>query len=221
MARDSFAAKTPRRQEERNFIFFALAHLASWRFIACFSPAILDSPGQFRSIEPMQIYAPWRMDYIKTLGQKSPNDQGKCFLCEAAAASDTQDRRQRLVLWQTDLMVVLLNRYPYANGHLLVAPKAHRAEMEELTDAELTDLGKQTTAAIQLLKRAVSAQGFNVGINLGRVAGAGLPGHLHQHVVPRWGGDINFMHIVGEVSVVPQTNDQLYDELMRVRAERS
>ena len=165
------------------------------------------------------LYAPWRMDYIKSLGVKTPGggDDGKCFLCEAAAAADEATRRQRLVLWQTELSVVLINRYPYTNGHLLIAPLAHKAEMEELTDAELADLGRQTTAAVRLLKQAVSAQGFNIGINLGRVAGAGVPGHLHQHIVPRWGGDVNFMHVVGEVSIVPQATEQLYDELMRVK----
>ena len=160
------------------------------------------------------------MDYIKSLSQKSSDDKG-CFLCEAAAASDSATRRERLVLWQTDLVVVLINRFPYANGHLLVAPKAHRAELEELSDAEQADIGRQTSDAVKLLKRAVSAQGINIGINLGRIAGAGLPGHLHQHIVPRWGGDINFMHVIGEVSVVPQANSQLYDELLRVRQEIS
>jgi ATP adenylyltransferase len=163
----------------------------------------------------MQIYAPWRMDYIKTLGSKASGEEGKCFLCEAAAAADAATRRQRLVLWQTDLVVVLINRYPYANGHLMVAPIAHKPEMEELSEAEITDIGRQTTECVRLLKRAISAQGFNIGINLGRVAGAGVPGHLHQHIVPRWGGDVNFMHVVGETSVVPQANLQLYDELMR------
>jgi ATP adenylyltransferase len=161
------------------------------------------------------------MDYIKSLSQPHSKEAGKCFLCEAAAANDEASRRQRLVLWQTDLVMVLINRFPYANGHLLVAPRVHKAEMEELSDAEWTDMGRQTTAAVRLLKRAVSAQGFNIGINLGRVAGAGVPGHLHQHVVPRWGGDINFMHVIGETSVVPQATSQLYEELMRVRAENA
>jgi ATP adenylyltransferase len=161
------------------------------------------------------------MDYIKTLGHKGLAQEGKCFLCEAASAADAATRRQLLVLWQTEWVVVLINRFPYANGHLLVAPIAHKPEMEELTEAELTDIARQTTEGVRLLKRAISAQGFNIGINLGRVAGAGVPGHLHQHIVPRWGGDVNFMHVVGETSVVPQANLQLYDELMRVRAEQT
>jgi ATP adenylyltransferase len=158
------------------------------------------------------------MEYIKSLGKHDPKDNKTCFLCEAAAASNDETRRQLLVLWQTDLLVVLMNRYPYANGHLLVAPKAHKSDLEELTEAEQTEIGTQTAQAVKLLKTAVSAQGFNIGINIGRVAGAGLPGHLHQHIVPRWGGDINFMHVVGQISIVPEATLQLYDELLRIRS---
>jgi ATP adenylyltransferase len=123
------------------------------------------------------------------------------------------------VLWTTPLSLVMLNLYPYTNGHLLIAPRAHKAELEELTQAEHLDLQLQTTRGIALLKRAISPQGFNLGINLGRSAGAGLPGHLHQHVVPRWSGDTNFMSIVGEVRVVPSALSQLYDELLHVAGQ--
>jgi ATP adenylyltransferase len=156
------------------------------------------------------------MEYIRSLGGESGDG---CFLCRAAAASDEAQRRKAYVVWSTDLTIVVINLYPYANGHLLVAPRAHKAELENLTEAERLDMANQTTDAIRLLKRAVSAQGFNVGINLGRVAGAGVPGHVHQHIVPRWGGDINFMSVVGETRVVPQAMSQLYDELIKVRKE--
>ena len=122
------------------------------------------------------------------------------------------------MLWQTAHCFVVINRFPYTNGHLLVAPAAHKADLEELTDDESQDLARQTTEAVRLLKRAVSAQGFNIGINVGRCAGAGVPGHLHQHVVPRWAGDVNFMNVVGETHIVPQAMSQLYEELVRVRA---
>lgn len=160
------------------------------------------------------LFAPWRMDYIKTVVKG--DDEDKCFLCQAAAATTDAERRESLTLWTTGTMTVLINRYPYTNGHLLIAPVAHKAELEELTPDEQLDLQRQTAAAVKLLKRAVSPQGFNIGINLGRCAGAGLPGHLHQHVVPRWAGDTNFMGVVGEVRVVPQAMSQLYDELTRV-----
>lgn len=158
------------------------------------------------------LFAPWRMDYIRSIDKP---DAG-CFLCEAVAATTAQERRERLILWTTDHSIVLINRYPYSNGHLLIAPRSHKAEMDELTDAEMLDLNVQTTRALALLRRAQSPQGFNIGINLGRCAGAGLPGHLHQHVVPRWNGDTNFMSVVADVRVVPQAMTQLYDELARL-----
>jgi ATP adenylyltransferase len=163
------------------------------------------------------LFAPWRMDYIRSLDKSAnPDDGGGCFLCAAAKEQAEEERRSRAILWQTPQTVVLMNLFPYNNGHLLIAPRAHKAEMEELDDAERCDLMLQTSECVRLLKRAVSAQGFNIGINLGKCAGAGLPGHLHQHVVPRWAGDTNFMGVVGEVRVVPQAMSQLYEELVAV-----
>jgi ATP adenylyltransferase len=166
------------------------------------------------------LFAPWRMDYLRTITKPAAGaGEDRCFICEAAASPDEATKRDRLMLWTSDHCVVLINRFPYTNGHLLIAPRAHKAELDELSDDEQLDLSRQTIAAIRLLKRAMSPQGFNLGINLGRCAGAGLPGHLHQHAVPRWGGDTNFMGVVGETRVVPQAMSQLYDELMRVRTE--
>jgi len=163
------------------------------------------------------LYAPWRMEYIRGLIKPSGDDG--CFICQAAAATSDDERRQRLVLWSTEHVVVMLNRFPYANGHLLVAPRAHKADPEELTDSEHLEISREVTEGIRLLRRAVSAQGFNVGINLGRCAGAGVPGHLHWHIVPRWAGDVNFMGVVGEVRIIPEAMSEMYRELMRVRAQ--
>jgi ATP adenylyltransferase len=154
------------------------------------------------------------MPYIRSLGKGT-----SCFLCEAVAAAEGEQQRHRLVLWQSAHSIVLMNRYPYANGHLLIAPRAHQCDLAELSEAEQLDLSVQTVTAVALLKRAVSAQGFNIGINLGTVAGAGLPGHVHQHVVPRWGGDTNFMTVVGETRIVPEALSQLHAELLRVAEE--
>jgi ATP adenylyltransferase len=154
------------------------------------------------------------MEYIRSLEKPDAN---ACFLCDAAAAHTDELRRQRLVLWATDLSVVIVNKFPYTNGHLLIGPKAHKADMEQLTTEELLDMQNQTIEALKLLRCALSPQGFNIGINLGRCAGAGLPGHLHQHLVPRWGGDTNFMTVVGDVRIVPQAMPQLYEELLRCR----
>ncbi len=163
------------------------------------------------------LFAPWRMEYIRSLDKSGVAEDG-CFLCAAVKASTPDEQRRRTVLWQTEHTIVLMNLFPYNNGHLLIAPKAHKADLEELNDAERCDIVLQTSECVRLLKRAVSAQGFNIGMNLGKCAGAGLPGHLHQHVVPRWAGDTNFMGVVGEVRVVPQAMSQLYDELLRVRS---
>ena len=159
------------------------------------------------------LQAPWRIDYIRSIDKTEG-----CFICQAAASTTDAERRERLVLWESPHSIVVINRYPYVNGHLLISPKAHKAEMSDLTDAELLDLQIQTRNAMELLRRAIGPQGFNVGINFGRCAGAGVPGHLHQHVVPRWAGDTNYMSVLGEVRVIPQANSQLYDELMRARA---
>src|SRR5207237_3465870 len=113
----------------------------------------------------------------------------------------------------------MLKLFPYTNGHLLVAPKVHEPEIENLSIEQATDLQVQTIQAVKLLKRALSPQGFNIGINLGRCAGAGVPGHIHQHIVPRWAGDTNFISVVGNVRIIPQATERLYDELMRARNE--
>jgi len=152
------------------------------------------------------------MDYIHSLHK--PGEE-ICFLCRAAEASDPKQLADRLVLWQTERTQVVMNRYPYTNGHLLIAPRAHKATLDLLDREEKLDLMEQTDKAVRLLKRAVSAQGFNIGINLGRCAGAGVPGHLHQHVVPRWAGDVNFMSVVGNVQIIPETLQKLYSELLR------
>lgn len=164
------------------------------------------------------LHAPWRMDYIRSL-QAQPPGGGECFVCAAAGAAGPDAMRKLLVLWTTEHSIVLMNKFPYTNGHLLIAPRVHKAELEDLSPPELLDLQAQTTESIRLLKAAMSPQGFNIGINLGRCAGAGLPGHLHQHVVPRWNGDVNFMSVVGEVRIVPQALSLLYDELVKRRLE--
>lgn len=160
------------------------------------------------------------MPYIRSL-EKPKGAASDCFLCDAGAAKTDSEKRDRLVLWTTDLSVVVINRFPYTNGHLLVSPRAHKAELDLLDDAELMDMQKQTVRAIALLKKAQSPQGFNLGINIGRCAGAGVPGHLHQHIVPRWAGDVNFMSVVTDIRVVPEAMTVLYDELMLVMHKHS
>src|SRR5690242_16946739 len=111
------------------------------------------------------LQAPWRIDYLRLIDKTEG-----CFLCQAAAAANEAERRERLVLWDSQHCIVLMNRYPYVNGHLMVAPKEHKAEFSDLTEGELLDLQVQTREAIEVLRRAMGPQGFNVGINLGRCA---------------------------------------------------
>jgi ATP adenylyltransferase len=122
---------------------------------------------------------------------------------------DSNDRAN-LVLLRTDLSIVILNRFPYNNGHLLVAPRRAVAEIEEMTDAELLDCQQVLAKMVTALRSLMRPQGFNIGLNLGRAAGAGLPQHLHWHIVPRWSGDVNYMTVVGDTRVIVQSLDELW-----------
>lgn len=140
-----------------------------------------------------------------------------CFLCDALNVQPgTEEAKRRLVLLRDDRGVMLLNRFPYSNGHLMVAPGEHLADLPELTAAQRAGLMELMALAEKLLQTAINPQGFNVGINLGRCAGAGVPGHLHVHVVPRWHGDTNFMQTVGQIRVIPQALEESYEHLSAV-----
>jgi ATP adenylyltransferase len=140
------------------------------------------------------------MEYIDGLGL---DEADGCFLCRAL--ENPQDDEKNSVLWRSQHTLVLLNRFPYSNGHVLIAPAAHVAELEDLPDEVLLELLRRTRDVKRVLQAALRAQGFNIGINLGRCAGAGLLGHLHLHLVPRWNGDTNFMAVLGDVKVIPQS----------------
>ncbi len=177
---------------------------------------------------PGHLYAPWRMAYIRNL-EKDPVERdplakrfNDCFLCAAAnhdlavaelGETEEESMRRRLVVWRSEHHACVINRYPYTSGHLLIAPLRHVADLEELTPEEAADQHEQTVRAIRLLRKVMDPQGFNAGLNLGRCAGAGVPGHLHRHLVPRWNGDTNFMSVVGTVRIVPQAPDQLWQAL--------
>ena len=134
----------------------------------------------------------------------------KCFLCLGAA---DRDERAKLVVARGAHTIVMLNRYPYNNGHLLIAPLAHLATLDKLSPDVQLELMQTITRHTDILARRMNAEGFNIGLNLGRVAGAGVPGHLHWHVVPRWSGDTNFMPVIADLRVIPQSLDALLDVL--------
>jgi len=155
------------------------------------------------------LWAPWRMEYIHSLAPGA-EDEG-CFLCNYWETP--ADDPKNYVVWRTDRVLVVMNRFPYTNGHLLIAPAGHVGDLGGLGDAVLAAMMNATRDAVALLADTVNAHGYNIGINLGRCAGAGLPDHVHTHVVPRWNGDTNYMAIVGNVRVIPQALDALYGEL--------
>lgn len=150
-----------------------------------------------------QIWAPWRMVYI------GGSHGDKCFFCEKL---DSARDEENLVLLRGDLTFVLMNLYPYNNGHLLIAPKRHVGEIEDLTEEEMSELFKMAQKMVKAL-RAFKPEGFNVGANLGRVAGAGVPGHFHIHLVPRWNGDTNFMPVIGDAKVISESLEVTYKKL--------
>jgi ATP adenylyltransferase len=156
-----------------------------------------------------QLWAPWRLAYVATA--KPPTAGDPCFICQGLEA---HDQRAQYIVRRTALSVVLLNRFPYNNGHLLVAPRAHKGDLGELDPNELLETMETLRRMVRLLDHLIHADGYNIGLNLGRVAGAGLPGHLHWHVVPRWLGDTNFMPIVADAKVIVQSLDALYDLLV-------
>jgi len=171
------------------------------------------------------LWAPWRMAYIKQMDPLSgehlsdSSSAGSCFLCEAKGVTVPGDEAcQRLVLLRDDRGMILLNKYPYTNGHLLIAPAQHVADLTDLSVGARGGLMELVVVAERLLHSAINPQGLNIGINLGRCAGAGLPGHLHVHVVPRWGGDTNFMQTVGHIRVIPQALEESYSLLSETLA---
>ncbi|MCU0657284.1 MAG: HIT domain-containing protein [Polyangiaceae bacterium] len=154
-----------------------------------------------------QLWAPWRMEYIL-----KPKGHGGCVFCEYASHGPEQ-AREDLVLHQGTLAYVVLNRYPFAAGHLMVIPRRHCSDLTELTDEERCALFDLVSQSCARLRRAVRADGLNVGINLGASAGAGIAEHLHVHIVPRWPGDTNFMPVLADVRVMPQALDATWSHL--------
>jgi len=155
-----------------------------------------------------QLWAPWRLNYILNAKDEPPRG---CFLCRYASESNDE---ANYVVHRGQQAIVVLNRFPYNNGHLLIAPVEHKASLIDLTDAELLEMQQLLRRMTGVLTAIMNPQGFNVGLNLGHVAGAGLPGHFHWHIVPRWNGDTNFMAVCADVSIIPQSLDTLY-ALMR------
>ncbi len=151
------------------------------------------------------LWAPWRMKYIL----KEERFDG-CIFC---LKEGDEDLRERLILHVGERCMVIMNRYPYNNGHLMIAPLRHCADPSELEQDEMLEIMELLRASLDILRKVMTPQGFNVGLNLGSVAGAGVEDHMHFHIVPRWGGDTNYITVVGEVRVIPEHLLATYDNL--------
>ncbi|MBN2060289.1 MAG: HIT domain-containing protein [Deltaproteobacteria bacterium] len=151
------------------------------------------------------LWAPWRMEYVLS------GDEGDgCIFCPG---DNRENDEERLILYVGSKSVILMNKYPYNNAHLLVAPKRHLPGLDQLSPEESLDLLLKVRSSIDILKRLMSPEGFNVGLNLGRVAGAGVAEHMHFHIVPRWSGDTNYMTVFSDVRVIPEHIRETYGKL--------
>lgn len=159
------------------------------------------------------LWAPWRMEYIDSLSE----DEGGCFLCRYV--EQPQADQENLVLWRGRHCLAVLNRFPYTGGHTMIAPLAHVANMDDLAADAMVEIMQYLRDVQRIITHAIRSDGFNIGINIGRCAGAGLPGHLHIHIVPRWNGDTNFMAVFGGVRVIPESLEKLYQQLRKAGAE--
>ncbi len=151
-----------------------------------------------------QLWAPWRLKYV---AGKKPEG---CVFCEAPKQTDDKETK---VLYRGENIYIIMNRFPYSNGHLLIVPYRHVGDFLALTSEESHEIMDITHIGVQILKTVCNADGFNIGFNLGVAAGAGVPDHLHQHIVPRWNGDTGFMTTFGDVKVIPEDLDTTYDKL--------
>lgn len=153
-----------------------------------------------------RLWAPWRLEYIQ-----SPDCEGCVFCLE----EDTSMDASRLVVARGEFSFVIMNRYPYSNGHLMISPYRHISDPENLTDSEVLEIHRLIVRSQSVLRKTCCAQGFNIGWNIGEVAGAGIASHMHVHIVPRWAGDSNFMPILADTRVIPQHIEKTYDLLVK------
>jgi ATP adenylyltransferase len=157
-----------------------------------------------------RLWAPWRMEYIAN----ADKTEG-CIFCDKPR--ENCDEKNHILL-RGEKSFVMLNAFPYGNGHLMVSPYKHTANLDDLDDEDLLELMQLTRRAVNLLKAAFHPDGFNIGVNMGRVAGAGIADHIHIHIVPRWNGDVNFMPVLGDVRVIPQSLESVYRQLAGILA---
>ncbi|BFN37234.1 HIT family protein [Fidelibacter multiformis] len=160
------------------------------------------------------LWAPWRIEYIR----RDKSEEEKCIFCQKPSEDDDEEN---LIVYRGKYTFVLMNLFPYNNGHLMIAPYRHTSDFLSLTDDENREMTKLTQVSLRVLETCLSPQGYNIGLNLGSVSGAGIADHLHQHIVPRWLGDTNFMPIIGHTKVMidglKETWKELHDGFIRIQ----
>lgn len=154
-----------------------------------------------------QLWSPWRSQYIESFSKPGENS---CFLCNAAETTDSDE--ELLVVHRSKFCFAILNRYPYNSGHLLIAPYRHVGDYLQLSDDELKDITSLSQKFVNIMQQSLHPHGFNIGFNIGQVAGAGLPGHIHLHIVPRWNGDSNFISVLSETKVISSYLQDTYKQ---------
>ena len=152
------------------------------------------------------LWAPWRIEYVRLEKMEG------CIFCRFSQENNDE---KNLILHRSKYGFIIMNNYPYNPGHVMVAPYRHVGSIEDLSDEEVMNMYHLVSLAVQAIKRAMRPQGFNIGINMGRVAGAGIEGHIHIHIVPRWNGDTNFMPVIGDTKVIVQGMKESYEELKK------
>ncbi len=152
-----------------------------------------------------RLWAPWRMEYV------TADDKPGCIFCYKP---EEERDRENMILFRGRLSFIMLNAFPYNNGHLMIAPYRHIGDFSELTDDEMLDIMRLVRIGKDTLASAFGPDGFNIGVNLGKVAGAGIADHVHVHIVPRWNGDTNFMPVIADIKVMPQALDKAYEALL-------
>ncbi len=155
------------------------------------------------------LWSPWRSQYIAGYKDEGVLAKEDCFFC--AAINDSEHDKERLVVHRSDISIVMLNRYPYNGGHILIAPKRHTGEFLELSSEETSDIMRLAQLSMKVINSINSPHAYNMGMNLGREAGAGVPGHLHLHLIPRWSGDTNFMSSVCDTKVISQSLEEIQE----------
>ncbi|HHQ48568.1 MAG TPA: HIT domain-containing protein [Acidobacteria bacterium] len=158
------------------------------------------------------LFAPWRLEYVSSAGRAA---EGDCIFCRAWESSND---RETLTLWRGERCFALLNRYPYTSGHAMVAPVAHVADLDDLEPGVLAEMMEAARALTRALKIVYAPHAFNLGMNVGEAAGAGIKEHLHLHVVPRWMADTNFISVVGDVRVIPENLGVTWEKVVRALA---